>query len=95
MGHGLQLMRVPRIVRFCDCQDVISADYSQNGMHYLALTGVLNLPNLIKEAVATEEVRIYDSTNVDPLDLLHERCDHYSESKLLEGFKNMLSQVVD
>ena len=28
MGYGLQLMRVPRIVRLCDGQEVITAAYS-------------------------------------------------------------------
>ena len=51
---------------------------------------MLNLPNLNKEGVALEEVHLSDSMNVDPLDLLHERCGHYSKSKLLEGFKHML-----
>ena len=82
-------MRVPRIVRLCDGQEVISASYSEKGMPYLTLVGVLNLPNLNKEAVALEEVHLSDRMNVDPLDLLHERCGHCSKSKLLEGFKHI------
>ena len=58
-------------------------------MPYLTLVDVLNLPNLNKEGVALEEVHLSDSINVDPLDFLHERCGHYSKSKLLEGFKHM------
>ena len=50
----------------------------------------VNLPNLNKEAVASEEVHLPDSMNVDPLDLLHERCGHYSKSTLLEEFKHIL-----
>ena len=90
MGYGLQLMRVPRIVRLCDGQKLIRATYSENGMPYLTLVDVLNLPNLNNEGVALEEVHLSDSMNFDPLDLLHERCGHYSKSKLLEGFKHML-----
>ena len=59
-------------------------------MPYLALRDVLNMPNLNKEGVALEEVHLSDSMNVDPLDLLHERCGHCSKSKLLQGFKHML-----
>ena len=80
MGYGLQLMRVPRIVRLCDGQEVIRAAYSENGMPYLTLVDVLSLP----------EVHLSGSINVDPLDLLLERCRHFSKSKLLEGFKHML-----
>ena len=36
-------------------------------MPYLALADVLNLPNLNREAVATEEIYLSDSMNVDPL----------------------------
>ena len=59
-------------------------------MPYLALRDVLNLPNnLNKEGVALDEVHQSDSMNVDPRDLLHERCGHYSKSKLLEGFMHI------
>ena len=44
MGNGLQLMKVPRILRLCDGQELISADYSENVVPYLALMDVLNLP---------------------------------------------------
>ena len=40
--------------------------------------------------MALEEVHLFDSINIDTLDLLHERCGHYSKSKLLEGFKHMM-----
>ena len=90
MGYGLQLMRVPRIERLCDGQEVIRVAYSDNGMPYLTLVHVLNLPNWNNEGVELEKVHLLDSMNVDPLDLLHERCGHYSKSKLLEGFKHML-----
>ena len=83
-------MRVPRIVRLCNGQEVIGAANSKNGMPYLTLGAVLSLPNLNKEGVALEEVHLSDNMNVDPLDLLHERCGHYSESTLLEGFNHML-----
>ena len=82
----VQLMRVPRIVRLCDGQEVIRAAYSENGMPYLTLVDVLNLPTLNKEEVALEEVHLSNRMNVDPLDLLYERCGHYSKSSLLEGF---------
>ena len=35
MGYGLQLMRVPRIVRLCDGQEVIRAAYSEEKMECL------------------------------------------------------------
>lgn len=64
--------------------------HSDNGIPYLKLRDVLNLPNLNKEGVAIDEIHISDNVNVDPLDLLYERCGHYSKSTLLEGFKYML-----
>ena len=45
---------------------------------------------IIKAAVVTEEVHLSDSMNVNPLDLLHEKCGYHSKSKLLEGFMSML-----
>ena len=45
MGYGLQLMRVLRIVRLCDGQEVIRADYLENGVPYLTLVDMLYLPN--------------------------------------------------
>ena len=59
----------------------ITTQYLENGMTYLTLSDILNLPNLNKEC---GEALLSDSMNVDPLDLLHERCNHYSKSKLLE-----------
>ena len=46
MGYGLQIIRV---------------NFLENGIPYLTLMDVLNLPNLYKEAVATGEVCLPDS----------------------------------
>ena len=74
-------MRVPRIVRLFNGQKVISAAYSANGMPYQTLGDVLKLPHLNKEGVALEEIHLSGSMYVDPLDLPHEKCGHYSKSK--------------
>ena len=89
MGYGLQLMRVPRIVtgqlieteltKFARFSLPIDF-YAENGMPYLTLVDVLNMPNLNKKGMALEEVHLSDSMNVDPLDLLHERCGHYRKT---------------
>ena len=89
MGYGLMLMRIPRIVRLSDEEMILVATYSENGMPYVSLTELLNLPDLTVEE-NSEEVHLSDRTDADPLELLHKRCGHFSKSKLLEAFRNML-----
>ena len=35
MGYGLQLLRVPRVVRLVDSIEVLTASYSDNGMSFV------------------------------------------------------------
>jgi hypothetical protein len=94
MGYGLTLLRVPRIVRLHDEQEVLTATYADNGMPYVSLFDLLHLPNLtLNEAlpeVAVEEVHLSDDMHTDPVELLHERCGHYNKHKLIEAQKHML-----
>ena len=89
MGYGLQLLRVPRVVRLVDGMEVLTASYSENGMPFVGLVELLNLPN-INNGETLEEFHLTNKYYADPLDLLHERCGHFSKVKLLEAFKHML-----
>ena len=46
MGYGLQLLRVPRVVRLIDGEEVLTAKYSESGMPYVGLSDLLHLPNI-------------------------------------------------
>ena len=48
MGYGLQLLRVPRVVRLCDGVEVIMAAYFESGMPYVELSELLRLPDISK-----------------------------------------------
>ena len=89
MEYGLMLMRIPRIVRLSDEEMVLVATYAENGMPYVSVTDLLNLPDLTV-GENSEEVHLSDRTDADPLELLHQRCGHFSKGKLLEAFRNML-----
>ena len=84
MGYGLILLKVPQIVRMCDHAGVLTGVYSENGMPCVPLIELLNLPDI---SLASEEV---NNMHGDPLDLLHERCGHFSKPKLLEAHRHML-----
>ena len=56
MGYGLQLLRVPRVVRLCDGVEVIVAAYSESGMPYVGLSELLHLPDIISKCDRAEEV---------------------------------------
>ena len=38
---------VPRVVRLIDDEEVLAAAYSESGMPYVGLTGLLQLPNIV------------------------------------------------
>ena len=84
MGYGLQLLRVPRVVRLCDGVEVIIAAYSERGVPYVGLSELLHLPDISK-CDRADKVLLLDKVQMDPIELLHLRCGHVSESKLLEG----------
>ncbi len=93
MGYGLSLLRVPRVVRLLDEEAVLTASYADNGMPYVSLIDLLDLPNLNLSdniGVSTEEVHFSDNMDADPVDLLHDRCGHFSKVKLLEAHRHML-----
>ena len=46
MGYGLQLLRVPRVVRLIDGKEVLTAKYLESGMPYIGLSDLLHLPNI-------------------------------------------------
>ena len=89
MGYGLQLLRVPRVVRLVDGMEVLTASYIKNGMPFVGLVELLNLPN-INNGEILEEVHLTGKCHADPLGLLQERCGHFSKVKLSEAFKHML-----
>ena len=93
MGYGLTLLRVPRIVRLHDEQEVLTATYADNGMPYVSLFDLLHLPDLtLTDALPGDagEVHLSDDMRTDPVELLHERCGHFSKIKLIEAHKHLL-----
>jgi hypothetical protein len=93
MGYGLSLLRVPRVVRLLDEEAVLIASYAENGMPYVSLVDLLDLPNLNvsdNTGESSEEVHFSDNMDADPVDLLHDRCGHFSKVKLLEAHRHML-----
>ena len=83
MGYGIQLLGLVRLV---DGMEVLTASYSENGMPFEGHVKLLNLPN-INNGDTIEGVHLTDTYHADPLDLLHERCGHFSKVKHLEAFK--------
>ena len=80
----LQLLRVPRVVRLSNGEEVLTAAYSESGMPYMGLTVLLHLPSIRHDAGDEyDEVHLSDSIHKDPLEMLHLRCGHLSKSKLL------------
>ena len=63
-GYGLQLLRVPRVIRLVNGIEVLTASYA-----FLGSYGVLNLPN-INNGDTIEEVHLSDKFHANPLDLL-------------------------
>ena len=61
MEYELMLMRIPRIVRLSDEEMILVATYSENGMPYVSLTELLNLPDLTVEE-NSEELHLSDRT---------------------------------
>ena len=95
MGYGLSLLRLPKIVRLLDGKEVLTGQYSANGMPYIDMSEVLNLPDLQKDANDTvmlteeEQVLLSDQLEEDKLELLHKRTGHVSKTKLLEAYRRM------
>ncbi len=85
-GYGLQLLNKPTVVRLDTGETVLEATYSSNGMPYVNLQEILDLPNL----TMLEEVYLSDKVHEDPLEMLHKRCGHVSKHKLIEAFKHRL-----
>ena len=85
-------MRIPRVVRLYDGAEVLIATYSENGMPYVGLHELLNLPNINQDSEINQqdEVMLSDDIHVNRLELLHQRCGHVSKAKLLEGHRHML-----
>ena len=89
MRYGLQLLRVPRVIRLIDGEEVLTAKYSESGMPYVWLSDLLHLPNIGRVCGdICDEVHLSDSMHSDPLEMLHLRCGHVSKSKLLEGHRH-------
>ena len=87
------MLRVPRIVRLHDEQEVLTATYADNGMPYVSLFDLLHLPDLtLTDALPGDagEVHLSDNMRTDPVELLHERCGHFSKIKLIEAHKHLL-----
>ena len=80
MGYGLQLLHVPRVVRLCGHEEVITATYSDSGMPYVGLSEILHLLNNIsRDSVhLSDEVLLSDQVNCDPLERSHLHCGHVS-----------------
>ena len=76
-------MRVPRLVTLDDGKEVLIAYYSKNGMPYVSLVDLLNLPDLTVENQEDieDEIFLSDNNGTDPVELLHQRCGHYSKIK--------------
>ena len=92
MGYGLFLMKIPRVVRLYVGAEVLIATYSENGMPYVGLHELLNLPNInqVSEINQLDEMMLSDGMHVNRLELLHQRCGHVSKSKLLEGHRHIV-----
>ena len=72
----------------CDEQEVLTAIYADNGMPYVSLLDLLHLPNITRTDALTEdggEVHLQDNMHIDAVELLHERCGHFSKQKLIEA----------
>jgi hypothetical protein len=83
MGYGLSLLRVPRIVRLVDEKEVLVAQYAENGMPYVSLLDLLELPNLTMSQLHDSGDAAFLSDNItdtDPVVLLHQRSGHVCES---------------
>ena len=90
-GYGLDLFLNPSIARLSDKQEVLPAKYAANGMPYVKLWDLLMLPNLmVEDAPVGGEVYLSDKIDVDPMEILHQRCGHFSKVKLLEAYRNRL-----
>ena len=92
MGYGLLLLDAPEIVKLSDStQVVLSGHYAENGMPFVELADVLNLPNLLRESgPPSAEALLSDVFEDDKLELLHLRTGHVSKHKLLEAFRHTL-----
>ena len=56
------------MVRLVDGMEVLTASYSENGMPFVGLVELLNLPN-INNGETLEEVHLTDKYYADPLDI--------------------------
>ena len=91
MGYGLSLLHVPKIVRLSDGEVVLVAEYAPgNGMPYVPIRDLLELPNIGYSAVMCTEVMLSDNVGINPLELIHMRTAHCAEGILIEGFKRMM-----
>jgi hypothetical protein len=88
MGYIVNLFNGIQIINSFTKEVVLSNDEDFNGMPFVPLKDLLALPNLRKDMTV---FNISDrNPNMSALVLLHERCGHYSETTLLEGYKRAL-----
>jgi hypothetical protein len=88
MGYIVNLFNGIQIINAFTKEVVLSNEEDFNGMPFVPLKDLLALPNLRKEMSV---FNISDrNSNMSALSLLHERCGHYNESTLLEGYKRAL-----
>ena len=74
VGYGVQLMRVPKIIRLSGGKKGLNANYLVNGTSHPVLSDLLNIPNLDKKSVFAKEILyLSDSMNIYPLNLLYKR----------------------
>ena len=83
MGYNLQLLRVPRVVRLIDGEEVLT------DLSYVGLSDLLHLPNISRVCGdICDEVHLSDGLHSDPLEITLALWSR--ESKLLEGHRHML-----
>ena len=63
-GYGLMLLLEPQIVRLSDQSVVLPAKYAQNGMPYVLLWDLLNLPDLLMEE-SSDQVLLSDKIEIE------------------------------
>lgn len=88
MGYGLLLLAVPKIVVLSSLEVVIVAQYHEDGMLYVSLAELLELPD-ISDDNGVIVALLSDDMGEEPLELLHRRAVHFNKPVLVEGFKRM------
>jgi len=85
MGYGLLLLSVPKIVVLASLEVVIVAEYHENGMPFVLLSDLLDLPDISTDEGV--EAMFSDDMGEDPVELLHRRAVHVSRSVLVEAYR--------